>query len=180
VLIDFGVKSLAESYSVHAAACWDGRAISPFSEPEMELIKKMKASPVHERGTHWLIVSSEKDGRSKYSLESLHHTPVIAAIFREAKKVEHLGSAVEMDDAALLPKGESGYPDGNEAVLSEGQSIIWMCNDVKEEVSVATFVQHLVLREGAEGKPAQHERPSVEGEFLLVLLPLFPNQQDGI
>jgi len=148
VLIDFGVKSFAESHSVRVVACWDGRALAPFRAPEMKLIKKMKARPIHERGTGRLMLRSEKDGRGKYPLEGLHHAPVIAAIFGEAKKVEHLGSAIEMNCAALLPKGESGYPDGNEPVLAEGQAIVWVGDDVKEKASIATFVQHLVLRKG--------------------------------
>jgi len=79
-----------------------------------------------------------------------------------------------------LPKSESGYPDGNEPVLAERQAVVWVGDDVKEKASVATFVQNLVLRKGAEGKSAQHERPGIEGDLLLVLLSLFPNQQDGV
>jgi len=128
----------------------------------MKLIKKMKARPIHERGTRRIVLRSEKNGRGKYPSKPLHHAPVIAAILGEAKKVEHLGSAIEMDGAALLPKGEGGYPDRNEPVLAERQTIVRVGNHVKEEASVATFVQHLVLRKGAEGKSAQHERPGIE------------------
>ena len=180
MLIDFGIKSFAESHGIRVVAWRDVSALAPFREPEMKLIKKMKARPIHERGTLRLIIRSEKDGRSKYALKALHHPPVISAIFGETKKVQHLSSASEMDGTALLPKGESGYPNGNEPILAEGQAIIWVGDDVKEKASIAAFVQNLVLRKGAKGKPAQHKRPGIEGDFLRMAITVFPNALDQL
>jgi len=74
----------------------------------------------------WLIVCSEKDGGSKDSLECLDNPPVVTAVLCQVKKVEHLSGAVEANGATFLLYGERGYPDGNETVLAEGQTISWM------------------------------------------------------
>lgn len=55
MLIDFSVKSLTECVSVGVIACGNGSTPIAFSEPEMKLIKKVKAGPVHQAATGRLI-----------------------------------------------------------------------------------------------------------------------------
>jgi hypothetical protein len=55
-----------------------------------------------------------------------------------------------------------------------------MTENVKEEVSVAPSVQELSLRQGTQRNAAEHKGPGVERDFLLALLALFSNHQDGV
>jgi hypothetical protein len=55
-----------------------------------------------------------------------------------------------------------------------------MSDDLKEEIPVLALVKELTLGKRTQGKATQHKRPGVEGDFLLALFPLFPNEQDGV
>lgn len=120
VLIDFGVKRLTEGDRVGAIPCANRSRIGAFREPEMKVIKKVKAGPVRQVGTIGLFLRAEKDGRGEDPLKTLHHSSVVATIFSESEEIQNLCGAIEMDGTALLPEGEGCDPDGNETVLAEG------------------------------------------------------------
>ncbi len=80
----------------------------------------------------------------------------------------------------LLLQGEGGDPDGEEAILPIRQTELGMADDFQEELTAMAAVGELMEGRSAEGNPTKDKRPSLVGEFLLVILPLFANQLDGV
>lgn len=158
MLVDLGVKSLAKSDGVGVIKCADGSGFVAWSEPEMNPVKKVKAGPVHQAAADRLVFRAEEDGRGKNPLKTLYHSSVIATILGESEELQHLRGAIEMDRTALLPKGEGCYPDGDEAILAEGQAKIRMCDNLQEEFTVPALVKDLPLWKRAQWKAAQGYR----------------------
>ena len=51
---------------------------------------------------------------------------------------------------------------------------------MKEELSVASLMDQLMLGQGTQRNAAEDEGPGVERDFLFALLALFSNHQDGV
>ncbi len=150
MLVDLRVKWFAERDGVRVGVGGDQSGFGVVSETEMKFTEEVKSRPIHQPAAPGLIPCSEKDGGRKDTLEALHHTPVIPTVLGEAEEVEHLGSAVEMDGAVLLPEGERCNSNRNKAVLTEAQTEVGMPNDMKEETSIAALVEELMLGEAGE------------------------------
>ena len=145
VLVDLLVEGFAQRDGIRTISGRSRSGFVVFGEPEMNFIEKVKTRPVYQTVAARLILCSEKDGGSKDALEALHHAPVIAAILGEPEELQYLGSAPETDGAVLLPEGERGYPNRNEAVLTERQTEVGMSENMKEEIPVAALVKELML-----------------------------------
>ena len=81
--------------------------------PKSEVIEEMETPPIDKTVSPWLIFGSEENGRGKDALKALHDPAVMTAILGQAKEVEHLGGALEMDDSTFLLHSESRYPYRN-------------------------------------------------------------------
>ena len=90
------------------------------SKPEVNAIKKMKAQGINQRIRIRIILGAEEDGGCEDSLETLNDSPVVSPVGSEAEEIEHLKGSFKVDDAAFLLDGESGYPNGDQAILAEG------------------------------------------------------------
>ena len=126
-----------------------------------------------------LIVCSEEDGSGKDSLKGLDDPPIVAPVLRQVKEVQHLSCAIEANGATFLADGERGYPDGDEAVLTEWKPVAWMTCDLQKELSVVPGVNELVPRRATEGDAAQNKRAGIKGELLVALVTFFSDDCDG-
>ena len=125
-----------------------------------------------------LIVCSEEDGGCKDTLECLDDSPIMAPVLRQVKEIEHLSGTMKANGATFLADGESRYPDGDEAVLPEGKSIIGVTGDLQEKFSVVPGMYELVLWRAAEGYAAENERAGIIGELLIALVTFFSDNGD--
>ena len=89
-------------------------------EPKLKAIEKVESRPVQDEFTLGLVVASGKDGGREDALETLHDPVVPLTVLEEVEEVEHLGGSVKPHNPAALTDRERGYPDWNEAVLTEG------------------------------------------------------------
>ena len=62
------------------------------------------------------------------------------AVAGEIEFFKDLGSGSKIHNPALLPNSQGGYPQRDEAILPERQSIIWMPYHLEEEPAVAAGV----------------------------------------
>jgi hypothetical protein len=120
MLIDFVVEGFAEGDGVSDAIVGLGSLAVVGSKPKVEAIKKMKTRGINQRIGVGVILGSEEDGRCEDSLKALNHSPIMATVGSEPEEIEHLKGSVKVDGAAFLLDGESGYPNGDQAILAEG------------------------------------------------------------
>ena len=82
-------------------------------KPEADAIEEMETHLIDQAMSLRLILGSEKHRSSKNALKSFDNATVMTAILGQAKEVEHLGGALEMDDSTFLLHSESRYPYRN-------------------------------------------------------------------
>lgn len=177
VIVNFTEECVAENDGVIVSAA-RGRFVLGCVEPEFHAVKEVEAGPINNRRGLRVLFSSEKDCRAEDSLEAGDKAPIVRAVFWKAKKIEHLGGGMEMNLAGLLAQGELGHPNRNEAILTEGQPVVRMGDDVNEEIAVAPAMDELRGRRSPEREPAEDERPSIKGEFLTPARPLLADEAD--
>lgn len=100
------------------------------------------------------------------------------SIFGQTKEVEHLSSGVEVDLPRFLSKGEGGDPDRDEPVLAERKSKIWMRDDVKRKFAISPTMDELGGWGSTQRESAENEWASIEGEFLMSVRTLLPDEQN--
>jgi hypothetical protein len=177
MLIDLSIERLAERDGIfRSIAIW--RGLIGVVEPKSKAIKKVKTSPVSDAVPIRLIVGAEEDRRCEDALKALRNAAIMAAIFREAKEVQHLCSAVELDCPALLLDSERRDPNGNQPVLAERQTKFGMRGDFKKELTVASCVCKLIFGRRAKWKATKDERTSVVSKPLASTVPLVADQSD--
>ena len=86
----------------------------------MEMIKKVKTRRINQAIRIGVIVGSEEDRGCEDSLEALNHSSIMTTIGSKTKEIEHLEGSIKADDSAFLLDGQSGYPNGDQSVLAEG------------------------------------------------------------
>jgi len=101
-------------------------------------------------------------------------------IHRQLQEFEHLGSASEANSTALLFDGESGYPDGNETALPEGQTEIGMSNDFEEELAILPAMNQLGRRRATQGDTAEDEGPCLITDLLPAFFSLLSDERDRV
>ena len=126
------------------------------------------------------ILRPEEDRRCEDSLETLNNSPIMATVGSEAEEIEHLKGSVKVDGAAFLLDGESGYPNGDQPILAEGQAKLGVRRDLQKELSVPSCMGQLTRLGAAERQAAEDKRPRMEGEFLFALVALLAGELDGI
>ena len=88
-----------------------------------------------------LHVHPEEDGCSEDALKAIDQAAVGLAVLVEAEGVKDLGGALEENNSILLPECECRYPDGDEAVLAEGQTELGMPGNLQGEFSIAALMK---------------------------------------
>lgn len=81
-----------------------------------------------------------------------------------------------MNFARLLPDGERGHPDRDQAVLAEWQAEFGMADDLKEEMAVEAGMGSLVSRRSSQWDTTENKRPGVEGKFLFSTVTLLADE----
>jgi hypothetical protein len=104
----------------------------------------------------------------------------MATIGSEAEEIEHLEGSVKVDGAGFLLDGESGYPNGDQAILAERQAKLGVRRDLQKKLSVPSCMDQLTRLGAAERQATEYKRPCMEGEFLFALVALFAGELDGI
>ena len=99
-----------------------------FGKPEVNAIEEVEARPIDQAAAGGLLFGPEEDGGGKKALEALNQASVIAAVLGKAEELEDLSGAFKMHRTALLPQGKGSHPDGDEAVLAEGQAEVGMAD----------------------------------------------------
>lgn len=176
MLTDLSVEGLAERERVRSLTKIRGRTRFRPIEPKPCVVEKMEPGPVKERFAAGVVIGAKENRRGKDSLEAFDHSSVISAVCRKMEEGQHLDGVCKVDGAASLLDGEGGDPDGDQSVLAEGQAIVGMGNDVKEEFAIASTMNELGGRWPAKRESAENERPRVEGEFLTAAGTLLADQ----
>jgi hypothetical protein len=176
--VDLVVKCLAQGNCVFGNLV-GGKRLMVVVKPEMELVEKVETRRVGEVVSFRLIVCTDEDGRCKDSLKCLDDPPIVAAVFRQVKKVEHLSGAGKANGATFLADGERCYPDRDKAVLAEGKAETWMACDLQEEPSITPRMDELVSWGATEGDAAQHEGAGMVGKFLVSVVTFFSDNSDS-
>ena len=177
MLVDLIVERFAESDGVAGAILGSGSRSVLRGKPEVNAIKKMKTRGINQRIGIGVILGAEEDGRCEDSLKALNNSPIMATVGSEAEEIEHLKGSFKVDGAAFLLDGESGYPNGDQAILAEGQAKLGVRRDLQKELSVPSRMGQLT-RLGAAARQATKDKwPRMEREFLFALV---AGELDGI
>ena len=89
-----------------------------------------------------------------------------------SKDFEHFSGTTEPHNGALLLDGERCQEDRDDAILTEGNPIVWMTGNLKDKLSVAALIDQLVFRQPPNRQPAKNEWPRAITERLVCLLAL--------
>lgn len=148
-------------------------------EPELHAVEVVEARPVEDEVLADVAFGSEEDGGGEDALEAFDETAVVGSGFLEAEGFEHFAGGAEADGAAVLAEGERGDPDGDDAVLAEGEAEAGMAGEAEEEFAVLAGVFEGGFRDAADGKAAKDEGAGVEDEILLPFLAFGVDDFDG-
>jgi hypothetical protein len=180
MLVDLIVEGFAEDDGVSGATLGSGSLAVVRSKPKVDAIKKMKTRGINQRISIGVILGAEKDGCCEDSLKALNNSPIMTTVGSEAEEIKHLKGSVKVDGAAFLLNGESGYPNGDQAILAEGQAKLGVRRDLQKKLSVPSCMGQLTRLRAAERQAAEDKRPRVEGEFLFALVALLAGELYGI
>ena len=86
----------------------------------MNAIKKMKPRGIHQQISIRMILGAEGDGRCEDSLKALNNSPIVTTVGSEPEEIEHLKGSFKVDGAAFLLQSEGRNPNGDQAILAEG------------------------------------------------------------
>ena len=154
MFVDLVVEGFAECDGVAVEMVGPGTLRVLQSEPEVEMIEKVKTRGINQAIRVGVIVGAEEDRCCENSLEALNHPPVVATIGRKTEEVEHLKGGIKADDTASLLDSQGGYPYGDQSVLTEGQTILGMSGDLEKELSVPSGMGQLARLRASERQAA--------------------------
>jgi hypothetical protein len=180
MLVDLIVECFAENDGVAGTILGSGSRSVVRSKPEVNAIEKMKTRGIRQQISIRMILGAEEDGRCEDSLKALNNSPIMTTVGSEAEEIEHLKGSLKVDGAAFLLDGESGYPNGDQPILAEGQAKLGVRRDLQKKLSVPSCMRQLTRLGAAERQAAKHKRPCMEGEFLFALVALLAGELDGI
>jgi hypothetical protein len=97
-----------------------------------------------------------------------------------SEATQHLDSGFETDGLALLPDCQRSEKDGDNAILSERNSVLGVAANLEHEMPVAPLIQQLAAPQAAHWKSAEHEWARRGAEALRTLCSLEPDQFDTV
>ena len=103
----------------------------------------------------------------------------MGSILRQVEEIKNLCSTRKMDCTVFLLDRKRGDPDGNEAVLTKGQTEVRMCSDLEEVPSVVPGICKLTSGWAAKRNAAKAKGASIECKLLLVQFALFTDKGDA-
>ena len=133
MLIDLVIEGFTKGDHVPLILNLDTAIVFLSAEPEFHVIEEVEAGPVDELVSGGLIFRPEEDGGGEDTFESVFDSPVVEAIGLEAEEGEHLRGALKADDPAFLFQGERCNPNRDEAILTEGQTVVGVTEYLKEK-----------------------------------------------
>src|SRR2546427_163554 len=77
---------------------------------------------------------------------------------------------------ALLRHRQGRKKDRNNTILAERYTVMRMAGDLKNEMTVSTFIEELAGRQAADGQTTQDERSRGETQILVALVAFEPDQ----
>ena len=125
-------------------------------------------------------VSPEVDRTCEDAFEAVDQTPVMRAVARQVELLKYLGSGLEENRPTFLPNSQRGNPDRNQPVLSKGQSVVRVGDDVQLEPAVPTAMLKCSGRRPSDGETAENEGPCVERQGLLISITILSDQLNGL
>jgi hypothetical protein len=149
-----------------------------WSKPKVNAIEKMKARRIDQPIGIRTILRAEEDRGCEDSLEALNHSPIMTTIGCKTEEIKHPKGSFKVDGAAFLLHGESGYPNGDQPILAEGQAILGVRRDLQKELSVLSRMGQLTGWWAAERQAAEDKRSSMESESLLPHVALLAGKVD--
>lgn len=176
VLVNLAIKNLAEQDGIEVAAAGAYLFVLGGVEPEFHAVEEVEPGPVDHCSRFGLLFSSEKDCGAEDPLEAIDNAAIVRAVFRKAEEIKHLSCGVKMNLAGFLPDCKRCDPDGDQAVLAEGQTELGMPDDLKEETTVAPSMGGLALRRPSQGNTTKDKRPRIKGKFLFPVVTLLANE----
>lgn len=137
MLVDFMVESFTEHNLILDIVSGGGILFLARVGPELNSIKEMKPGEVDYGRRLRLLIRAEKDGGGEDTLESGNHAAIMGTVLGQVKEVEDPRGRPKPNDAGLLFHRKGSDPNGNEAVLPEGEAGGWrirpngFCRDAK-------------------------------------------------
>ena len=95
-------------------------------------------------------MGAEEDGRCEDPLKALNNSPIMTTVGSQAEEIEHLEGSVKVDGLASLLDGQSGYPNGDQLILAEGQAKVRVRRNLQKELSVPSCMGQLTRLWAAE------------------------------
>ena len=178
MLVDFTVESLTQDDLVLDIVEWRGILFLARVEPELDSIKEMKPGEVDYGRRLRLQIRAEKDGGGEDALESRNHAAIMGAVFGQMKEVEDLRSRPKPHYAGLLSHRKGSDPDGDQAVLPEGEAEARMGGNLQKEPAVPSSMNQLVGRRPPQGDTAEDEGSGAKTQVLPAELALLADEMD--
>ena len=138
----------------------------------------MEADGIRHDGSLALLLRPKEDGGAKDALKTLNDSVVVVSVLRQFEVVEHLGRTGKADHTTLLENGQGRNPNGDEAILAEGQTKTWMGDDLQKELAVLPTMNQLPCRRAAQGESAEHKWASMLCQLLLPVRSLVADKLD--
>jgi hypothetical protein len=160
VLADFVVESLRQRDDISLPALFWLLGVA-ISEPQAHVFKEVKTRAINEAAAAWLVFPAEEDRGGKNPLEAFDNAPVMAAVFREMEKIEHLSRGLKVHNVALLLECPCGNPDGDQPILTVGQAKAGLTGNFEKELAVPPEIGELVSWRWPERDAAENERAGI-------------------
>src|SRR5215831_19444343 len=121
--------------------------------PDPGFAKEIETRPLHDLGLRRYRIRAEKDCGAKDSLERGDQSAVLLPTVAHAECFQHLGSGFESDRLTFLLDGQARQENGNNPILSEGNSIVRMTGDLENKLAVPALVEEFAPRQCPTGSP---------------------------
>jgi hypothetical protein len=115
--------------------------------PDSRFPKETESRALDDFGVRRQRVRAKKDRGAENAFERGDQSTIFFPAFAHAEGVQHVGRALESDGLALLLNRKRRQEDRHNAVLTEGDAIIGMAGDLKNEFTVSPLIQELALWE---------------------------------
>src|SRR5689334_6729582 len=102
----------------------------------------------------------------------------MSSVLRQTEVVKDFAGIFDLDGAALPPSRLCRHSEGDEAILAEGQPIVWMTDDIQEEAAVPSRIPEIAIGWAANRQPAKDERTSGERHLLAEFVSLLADHRD--